>query len=70
MNFFQIGCSEQLNKIHNFRKIIFVTGKADSVGVAVRAGNFDLKFQFENYYSSCRCLLINVQHVLTKYSQH
>ena len=25
VNFFQIGCSEQLNKTHNFRKIIFVT---------------------------------------------
>ena len=24
VNFFQIGCSEQLNKTHNFRKIIFV----------------------------------------------
>ena len=25
MNLFQVGCSEQLNKTHNFKKIIFVT---------------------------------------------
>ena len=29
MNFFQVGCSEQSNKTHNFRKIIFVTSSLE-----------------------------------------
>ena len=34
VNFFQIGCSKQLNKTHNFRKIIFVTSSLqDSIAI-------------------------------------
>ena len=47
VNLFQIGCSEQLNKTHNFRKIIFVTSSLWNSIVSV-----DLRSMFEFVTSS------------------